>query len=438
MKLTPVAILACLAIATAAPALACPVPGAAKFKADDALQEAYLLDRQGEYKEAVEKYKKVVEAYPDNRKAHYLLANCYWRDSQMMLARLEWETVLRMDPADRWGREARSWLKENADGNDAIGALATTLTGGGAGFADGPLATAKFKQPGGLAISGTGHLYVADTGNGRLRKISPDGRVVTVAGDGKGGYADGPAASAKLTAPSALALDTAGNLFFADGNRVRFLTPTGLVGTLAGSAEAGWVNGDWATARFAKITALAVDAWGTVYVADGPSIRAVSPSGETRTLAGAAEAGFVDGQGGSARFKAISAMAVTPDNDLVVLDAGANRIRTVSREGAVGTLAGCEKTGYIDGPATAAHFRMLTGVAVGEDGSLFLADGGNRALRHRAANNQVVTVAGGSDEGTESGRGIEARFMEPTALVLKGRTLYMLDRKASAIRKIQL
>ena len=124
------------------------------------------------------------------------------------------------------------------------------------------------------------------------------------------------------------------------------------------------------------------------------------------------------------------AMAVTPDNELVVLDSGSNRIRTVSRGGAVSSLAGCEKAGYIDGPAAAAHFRMLSGVAVGEDGSL--------ALRHRAANNQVVTVAGGSDEGTESGRGIEARFMEPTALVIKGRTLYMLDRKASAIRKVQL
>lgn len=439
MKRTSYALLAGLTLGFAAPALACPVPGAAKIKPDEMLQEAYLLDRQGDFKPALEMYKTVIKHYPDNRKALYLIANCYWRDNQMMESRLAWETVLRLDPADRWGREARSWLKDNAEGNDAIGALTTTLVGGaGAGYVDGPIKTAKFKNPTSLAISNAGDLWVADTGNARIRKISSDGRVTTVLGDGKGGYADGPAKSAKIGAPTALALDSAGNLFFADGHRLRFLTPNGLVGTLAGGAEAGWVNGDYKTARFGTVSALAVDRWGTVYAADGNAVRAVTPQGDTRILAGASEAGFTDGMGEGARFKQIANLEVGPDDNLVVLDGGNNRLRTVTRSGQVTSLAGCEKKGYLDGPSAVAHFGMLAGVAVGEDGSLFLADGGNRAIRHRTAADQVVTVAGGTEEGDTDGRGVAAQFTWPGDMAMKGRLLYVVDPKANAIRKVTL
>lgn len=438
MKRTSYALLACLTLGVAAPALACPAPGAVKIKPDEVLQEAYVLDRQGEFKQALEMYQKVLKAYPDNRKAHYLVANCYWRDNQMFEARMAWETVLRMDPSDRWGREARSWLRDNAEGNEAAGALTTTLVGGTAGYVDGPVKTAKFKNPTSLVIAGTGDLWVADTGNGRIRKVSPDGRVMTVVGDGKGGHADGPAKSAKIAKPTALALDTAGNLFFADGPRVRFLTPTGLVGTLAGTADAGWVNGDYKTARFGAISALAVDKWGTVYVADGNAVRAVTPQGDTRLVAGHSEAGFADGMGEAARFKQISNIEITPEGTLVVLDGGNNRIRTVTRSGEVASLAGCEKKGYLDGPSAVAHFGMLSGVAVGEDGSLFLADGVNRAIRHRAATDQVVTVAGGTEEGNQDGRGVTAQFAWPGDMAIKGRTLYVVDPKANAIRKVTL
>jgi hypothetical protein len=431
------ALLACLTLGFAAPVLACPTPGAAKFKPDEVLQEAYILDRQGDFKPAIEQYQKVLKFFPDNRKGHYLLANCYWRDGQLLESRLEWETVLRMDPEDRWGREARTWLKDNADGADASGAMAQTLTGGTDGFADGPLKAAKFKWPTSMVLAGTGHLWVADTGNGRIRKISPDGRVTTVVGDGKGGYADGPFKSAKIGQPTALALDPVGNLYFADEHRIRFLTPTGLVGTLAGGSEGGTASGDWQAARFTTITAMAADEWGNVYVADGAIIRMVTPKGDTKTIAGGKE-GFLDGLGDAAQFRMISAMKMTPEGALIVLDAGNNRIRKVTKAGEVTTLAGCDKKAYLDGPAAMAHFGMLAGVAVGEDGSLFLADAGNHAIRHRAANDTVVTVVGGAGEGTDDGRGIMASFLEPTDMALKGRTLYVLDKKASAIRKVML
>lgn len=442
MKRMSYALLTCLVLGAASvafeaqpPVLACPVPGAAKFKPDEVLQDAYLLDRQGDFKQAQEGYLKVLKFFPDNRKAHYLLANSYWRDGDMFKSRLEWETVLRMGNEDRLGREARGWLKDNASSQEATGALALTVAGGTEGFADGPIKSAKFKWPTSLVVAGTGDLWVADTGNGRIRKLSPDGRVMTVVGDGKGGYADGPAKSAKIQSPTALALDPVGNLYFADGHRVRFLTPTGLVGTLAGSTEAGLANGDFKAARFGTITAMATDTWGNVYVADGAAIRMVAPSGDTKTLAGGKE-GFEDGMGEAAKFKSISALKMTPDGDLIALDAGNNRIRMVSRAGTVTTLPGCDKHAYLDGPAAIAHFGMLSGVAVGEDGSLFLSDADNHAIRHRAED--VVTVVGGGSEGSDDGRGVMASFMEPADMALKGRTLYVVDKKASAIRKVML
>src|SRR6185436_12709357 len=128
----------------------------------------------------------------------------------------------------------------------------TTFAGGSEGFADGTAAAASFNTPSGLALSKDGTLFVADTGNNRIRKITPEGQVSTIAGDGTAGYADGPAAQAKFNGPIGIAVDLRGNVFVADSynDRIRIITTDGQVSTVAGQGTAGYADGDHNVALF--------------------------------------------------------------------------------------------------------------------------------------------------------------------------------------------
>jgi DNA-binding beta-propeller fold protein YncE len=146
----------------------------------------------------------------------------------------------------------------------------TTLAGAGVrGYADGPAAQARFAEPEGVAVDAAGNVYVADGGNHRIRKITPGGEVTTVAG-ATFGFRDGPAEAARFNTPRGLAVDAAGSILVADaGNhRVRRITPDGAVTTVAGSGEKGYDNGPGRQARFNEPFGVAVDAAGNIYVAD--------------------------------------------------------------------------------------------------------------------------------------------------------------------------
>ncbi len=155
--------------------------------------------------------------------------------------------------------------KVDSDGN------VTTLAGSGSdGFADGTNTKAKFNAPYGVAIDGNGNVYVADSSNHRMRRVSPDGNVTTLAGSGTQGFADGTSATAMFSSPSGVAIDGGGNMFAADfgNNRVRKISLAGIVTTLAGSGTKGFADGKAATARFSELRGLAFDASGNMYVAD--------------------------------------------------------------------------------------------------------------------------------------------------------------------------
>jgi tetratricopeptide (TPR) repeat protein len=440
VKPVRLALAAALLTAICAPAaIACDAPQATRLNVENMLQEAYMVDRTGDFKAAIEKFEKVTELWPTSRKAHFLLANSYYRDSQMAEARREMEIVWRLDASDRMGQDAKSWVKDNDD--QAWGARVTTWVGGEPGFADGPVAKARLREPWGMVEAPDGAIYVADTGNHRIRKIA-EGVVSTVAGAGGAGYWDGPAAKAKLEAPKALALDSAGNLFFCDGNRVRFLTPTGKVGTLAGANEAASKDGDWKTARLDHPHALAVDKHGVVYVAEGtkaPAIRTITPDGTVKLLAGGEAAGDADGKGAEAKFKAITALKLDEHGVLWLADSGAHHFRKLTMDGAVASQAACPKSGYLDGPAELAHFGTIMGLAAGPEGELYFSDLTNHAVRAITGKEKNVwTVAGGDEPGKHDGRGILAQFETPADLVLHEKWLFVLDTKAHAIRKVQL
>jgi YD repeat-containing protein len=251
------------------------------------------------------------------------------------------------------------------------------------GYADGAAAQALFKSPAGMAYDPVANIiYVADTGNNVIRRIAADGTVSTLAGNGQAGSLDGTGAAAQFKAPQAIALDAQGNIYVADtGNsEIRRITPSGAVTTIAGTPRAGFADGSAAQALFSAPAGIAVDRDGNIYVADGGNnrIRKVS-NGVVATIAGNAQQGLVDGFATLAQFKAPGGMAVDAAGNVYVSDTGNAVIRLIAN-GSVTTIAGDPKQqGYLDGTASAAQFKAPAGLAVA--GGIFIADSGNDALR---------------------------------------------------------
>jgi sugar lactone lactonase YvrE len=210
----------------------------------------------------------------------------------------------------------------------------TTIAGDGS-----PLV---LSDPFGVAVAADGTIYVGDAGeSNRIRKLSPDGNVTTLAG-GSEGFADGAGAAASFNTPSALALGPDGNLYVADtgNNRIRKITPDGKVSTVAGNGTAGYVDGPAAQAQFNGPIGLAVSVRGDIYVADtyNDVIRMITTEGEVTTIAGGGMPGYADGEQKAALFDTPSGIVVVEDSSLIVADTGNQRLRKLSAEGNVTTL----------------------------------------------------------------------------------------------------
>ena len=269
--------------------------------------------------------------------------------------------------------------------------VATTLAGlaGVPGSADSTNGTARFNNPSGMAMDTSGNLYVADTGNGTIRVVTPVGVVTTLAGmPGISGNHDGTGSAAQFNAPTAVAVDAASNVYVADtGNfEIRKITPAAVVTTLAGnSLEQGYYDAPGTNASFGGPAGIAVDGAGNIYVADTPNLvlRKITPDGTVSTLAGLAHnSGIVDGTGGTARFGSPCGLILDSATNLIVVDLGNDAIRRVSPQGMVSTLAGnAGIRGDTDGTGVAALFSSPRQVAVDGAGNLYVADAGNYEIR---------------------------------------------------------
>ena len=288
-----------------------------------------------------------------------------WRDGAAAQARFADPYGLALDP------HGTLYVSDAGD-SDRIRALrpdgtVTTLAGGVEGFQDGQGAAARFDTPSGIALDATGNLYVADTGNHAIRKVTPAGVVTTLAGDGQPGYRDGPGVQAQFDGPMGLDIDKAGRVIVADAynDRIRAIAPDGQVTTLAGGAAPGDADGPGAQARFDTPCAVLVDVQGRIVVADtrNDALRAIDAAGNVTTLARVAPADTE-----KMLHRPVS-LALTKQGHLVV-GTLAGVVAELASDGSVHAILGVRQHGFV----------RPTGLAMGPARRLLVADSASSRL----------------------------------------------------------
>jgi sugar lactone lactonase YvrE len=305
----------------------------------------------------------------------------------------------------------------------------STLAGvaGGPGSADGTGIAARFNLPSGVAVDTARNVYVADYNNHTIRKITPEGSVSTLAGSpGMPGSVDGTGSNARFRTPIGVAVDPIGNVYVADSNNItiRKVTPDRVVTTLAGSVgQPGSADGIGAAALFRSPNQLAVDSLGNLYVADmdNNTIRKITPAAVVTTFAGSAgQAGSADGTGNAARFTRPAGVAVDSEDNLYVADTYNHTIRKITPARVVTTLAGLAgTTGYADGSGSAARFDHPYGVGLDPAGNVYVVNSYNHTIRKVTPAGVVTTLAGlPGQAGSSDGTGSAARFFLPSGMAV--------------------
>jgi len=314
--------------------------------------------------------------------------------------------------------------------------MVTTVAGDGiAHFNDGASSTAEFHAPQDVTVSADGSIYVADAINHRIRKIA-NNIVSSFAGSGIEDTTGGVGTAAAFALPVQITLDNAGNIYTLDIDdfRVRKISASANVTVVAGSGERGFADGSAASAKFGECTGITTDNAGNIFISDNENkrIRKISAEGLVTTIAGNGESAYLDGQGTNAEFTSPTGIVADKNGNLFVADF--NRIRKITPGGTVSTYAGAETLGYKDGPANTAQFTLINDIVMDKTGNIFVTD--DNKIREISADGNVSTIAG-SVAGYKDGDGASAKFNNPVGLGIDSNgNIYVADDNNNRIRKI--
>ena len=333
----------------------------------------------------------------------------------------------------------------------ATGIIATIAGDGTFGFAGdgGSALTAVLNTPTGLAFS-SGSLYIADQGNGRVRQLAADGTITTVAGGGTAGLGDGLlATSATLLDPTAAALDTAGNLYIADtgNNRVRRVDPSGLITTFAGNGTITGFGGEGEPATLAPMDApqgVSADTAGNVYISDTNHSRVirVDTAGNLHTVAGTGTPGYIgDGDALTSELYGPEGLAVDGGGNVYIADAQNQRVRMLTPDGTISTVAGTGANGFSGdgGPAVAAELSYPSAVALDSSGDLYIADTGNNRIRMVTPDGDITTIAGTGDASYsgDNGPALQIALWNPIGLAADAQgNVWVADSGNNRVREL--
>jgi len=302
--------------------------------------------------------------------------------------------------------------------------------------------SASFTNPGALVTDASGNVYVADALNNLIRKITPAGVVTTFAGNGLPGLVNGPAlGGAEFNNPYGLAFDAAGNMYVADRNNsvIRKISTTGTVSTLAGSTVGYQDSTNPLSAKFNAPAGVAVDALGNVYVTDchNNRIRMITPAGVVSTFAGNGTATLANGTGTSASLNQPFGITIDASGNLYVADWYNHAIRKITQGAVVTTLAGTGISGHADGAAASATFYYPAGVAIDANGNIYVADEDNHKIREISVAGTVSTIAGTGSSGSAIGIGTASTFYNPIGIAIDATGfVYVADFNNDMIRKV--
>ncbi len=329
------------------------------------------------------------------------------------------------------------WLNLSTEESGRV----TTYAGSVFGYRDGDLGTARFTNPGGIAVDSKGNIYVSEPRFHRVRKVSHDGIVTTLAGSGREGFGDGLGKSAHFNAPSAMAMGPDGNVYVTDigNNRIRKITPEGRVTTYAGSGQRGFTDGNSGEASFFSPQGLAFDNSGNLYVSDrgNHAIRKISDDGVVTTIAGTGGQGSADGTGTNASFNSPYGLEVDNEGNIYVADYSNQLIRKIDTEGVVSTLAGSGRYDSIDGQGTFASFKAPRDIILGPDNNLYVSDYYGYKIRLVTLSGRVTTFAGTGTSEVVEGDLSTVSFKSPGELAFdRFGNMFIADFNAYHIRRI--
>ncbi|MEX2235509.1 MAG: NHL repeat-containing protein [Cyclobacteriaceae bacterium] len=330
---------------------------------------------------------------------------------------------------------------ENSDPVEDDFLVVSTLAGSdNPGLVDGIGPVAKFNNPSGMVLDPSGNLYVSDHSNHCIRKITPRGIVSTFAGTGQAGFENGYRTNATFNHPYGLAMDSKGNLYVGDvaNHGIRKISADGMVSTLAGGRK-GFSDREGDLAMFNHPYGVAVDSKNNVYVADSYNnrIRKITPDGSVSTLAGNGYDGFVDGKSSEAEFFVPIGIVADKHGNIYVGDEGNSSIRKISATGKVTTLAGNGKFSFCDGIGKNAEFNAPGAISIDGQGNLYVADYLNNCIRRVSPAGEVRKIAGNLEKGFADGAPQQALFYYPFGIAVDPTGIvYVGDHFNHRIRKI--